>query len=95
MKKNGLVIPYLIFARDTVRPERVITSGKRGTKRKGYRDYQIYLRPHNIKYKKITSELEEIILDLRLSKRFGCNRIKFRLRKVVGISLTTALSTRC
>jgi len=47
-------------------------------------------RPHNIKYKKITSEIEETILDLRLTKRFGCsNRIKFRLRKVIGISLST------
>ena len=46
-------------------------------------------RPHNIRYKKVTSELEQTILDLRLSKRFGCNRIKFRLRKVVGISLST------
>ena len=41
-------------------------------------------RPHKINYRKITSELEEIILDLRLSKRFGCNKIRFRLRKVVG-----------
>jgi transposase InsO family protein len=46
-------------------------------------------RPHTIKYKKITPGLEETILDLRLTKRFGCNRIKFRLRKVVGISLST------
>ena len=46
-------------------------------------------RPHNIKYKKIISEIQETILDLRLSKRFGCNRIKFRLRKVVGISLNS------
>ena len=46
-------------------------------------------RPHNINYKKITPELEETILDLRLTKRFGCNRIKFRLRRVVGISLST------
>ena len=46
-------------------------------------------RPHNINYKKITPELEETILDLRLTKRFGCNRIKFRLRKVIGISLST------
>jgi transposase len=46
-------------------------------------------RPHKINYRKITSELEQTILDLRLSKRFGCNRIKFRLRKVVGISLST------
>ena len=46
-------------------------------------------RPHNIKYKKITSEVEETILDLRLAKRFGCNRIKFRLRRVIGLSLST------
>jgi transposase InsO family protein len=46
-------------------------------------------RPHNIKYRKVTSEIQETILDLRLTKRFGCNRIKFRLRKVVGISLST------
>ena len=46
-------------------------------------------RPHNTTCRKVTSEIEETILDLRLSKRFGCNRIKFRLRKVVGISLST------
>ena len=46
-------------------------------------------RPHNIKYKKVTREIEETILDLRLTKRFGCSRIKFRLRKLVGISLST------
>jgi hypothetical protein len=31
-------------------------------------------RPHNIKYKKVTSEIQETILDLRLTKRFGCIR---------------------
>ena len=47
-------------------------------------------RPHNISHKKkITSEIQETILDLRLSKRFGCNRIKFRLKRIVGISLST------
>ncbi|MFZ1875614.1 MAG: helix-turn-helix domain-containing protein, partial [Nitrososphaeraceae archaeon] len=46
-------------------------------------------RPHNIKYKKITSELQETILDLRLTKRFGCNRIKFRLKRSIGLSLST------
>jgi transposase InsO family protein len=46
-------------------------------------------RPHNINYKKVTSEIQETILDLRLSKRLGCNRIKFRLRRIVGISLST------
>jgi transposase InsO family protein len=46
-------------------------------------------RPHNIGYRKVTSEVEETILDLRLTKRFGCNRIKFRLRRIIGISLST------
>lgn|SRR5574341_891803 len=46
-------------------------------------------RPHTIKYKKVTSEIQETILDLRLTKRFGCNRIKFRLRRVIGLSLST------
>src|SRR5215213_8967239 len=46
-------------------------------------------RPHNIRYRKVTSEIEETILDLRLSKRFGCNRIKFRLKRVIGLSLST------
>jgi transposase len=48
-------------------------------------------RPHNIKYKKVTSEIqEEAILDLRLTKRFGCNnRIKFRLKRITGLSLST------
>ena len=46
-------------------------------------------RPHNIKYKKVTSEIQETILDLRLTKRFGCNRIKFRLKRTIGLSLST------
>ena len=46
-------------------------------------------RPHTIKYKKITSEVEETILDLRLAKRFGCKRIKFRLKRTIGLSLST------
>jgi transposase len=46
-------------------------------------------RPHTIKYKKITPEIEDTILDLRLTKRFGCNRIKFRLKRIIGISLST------
>jgi transposase len=45
-------------------------------------------RPHNINYKKVTSEVEKTILDLRLTKRFGCNRIKFRLRRIIGVSLS-------
>jgi transposase InsO family protein len=46
-------------------------------------------RPHNIKYKKIIPEIQETILDLRLTKRFGCNRIKFRLKRIIGLSLST------
>jgi transposase len=46
-------------------------------------------RPHNIMYRKVTSETEETILDLRLTKRVGCNRIKFRLKRVIGLSLST------
>jgi transposase InsO family protein len=46
-------------------------------------------RPHNIKYRKVTSEIQETILDLRLAKRFGCNRIKFRLKRIIGLSLST------
>jgi len=46
-------------------------------------------RPHNIKYNKLTSEIQETILDLRLTKRFGCSRIKFRLKRSIGLSLST------
>jgi hypothetical protein len=35
--------------------------------------------PHTVRYKKITTEIEETILDLRLRNRFGCYRIGFRL----------------
>ncbi|CAN5846630.1 hypothetical protein BH23THE1_BH23THE1_31770 [soil metagenome] len=34
MKRNGLVILYLIFAKGTIHPERVTTSGRIGIKRK-------------------------------------------------------------
>ena len=34
MKKNGLVNPYLIFAKDTIHLERVTTNGRTGIKRK-------------------------------------------------------------
>ena len=46
-------------------------------------------RPHNIKHKKVSPEVEETIIDLRLTKRFGCSRIKFRLRRIIGLSLST------
>ncbi len=44
-------------------------------------------RPCNITGK-ITEEMEETILDLRLNKRFGANRIRFRLKRL-GISLSS------
>ena len=43
MKRSGLVIPCQLFARDMVFPERLTTSGKIGTIRKGSMDYQISL----------------------------------------------------
>jgi len=42
--------------------------------------------PRTIKYK-VTQETEETIIDLRL-KRFGCNRIRFRLKRL-GVSLSS------
>ena len=39
---------------------------------------------------KITKELEETILDLRLNKRFGANRIRFRLKRL-EISLSSRI----
>jgi transposase len=46
-------------------------------------------RPYNIKFRKVTSQIQEAILDLRLTKRFGCNKIKFRLKRIIGLSLST------
>ena len=71
---------YLLFAKDTVPPERVTTGGRI----EGLLDAS--RRPHNIRYRKVTSEIQETILDLRLTKRFGSNRIKFRLKRMIGLS---------
>jgi transposase InsO family protein len=46
-------------------------------------------RPRNIKYRKITPEVEKAMLDLRISKIFGCRRIKFRLKRTMNLSLST------
>jgi transposase InsO family protein len=46
-------------------------------------------RPYNIKFRKVTSQIQEAILDLRLTKRFGSNKIKFRLKRIIGLSLST------
>src|SRR5574342_935548 len=44
---------------------------------------------HNIQPGKVTKEIEQEILDLRITKRFGCNRIRFRLKRLKQISLST------
>ena len=44
-------------------------------------------KPHNIR-NKVTNEIEEMIIDLGLNKRFDANRIRFRLR-ILGISLSS------
>ena len=46
-------------------------------------------KPHNIKYVKVTEELEKIILELRLNSRFGPRRIKFRSKRKYEVSLGT------
>src|SRR5574342_360887 len=46
-------------------------------------------KPHNIQPGKVTKEIEQKILDLRITKRFGCNRIRFRLKRLKEISLST------
>ena len=38
-------------------------------------------KPRNIKYVKVTEELEKLILELRLNNKFGPMRIKYRLKK--------------
>jgi len=38
-------------------------------------------KPRNIKYVKVTGELEKLILELRLNNKFGPMRIKYRLKK--------------
>ena len=48
-------------------------------------------KPHNIQPGKVTKEIEEQILDLRITKRFGCNRIRFRLKRLKEISLSTKI----
>ena len=51
--------------------------------------YGIKVEPHNIQSGKVTNEIEQEILDLRITKRFGCNRIRFRLKRLKQISLST------
>jgi transposase len=46
-------------------------------------------KPHNIKYVKVTEELEKLILELRLNSRLGPMRIKYRLKRKYEVSLST------
>ncbi|HEX5187252.1 MAG TPA: hypothetical protein VFV86_10220 [Nitrososphaeraceae archaeon] len=46
-------------------------------------------KPHNIHLEKVTKEIEEEILYLRTTKRFGWSRIKFRLKRLKETTLTT------
>ena len=45
-------------------------------------------KPHNIQPGKVTKEIEQEILYLRTTKRFGCKRIRFRLKRLKEISLS-------
>jgi hypothetical protein len=45
--------------------------------------------PHNIGYKKAISEVEYAVFNLGITKRFGCNRIKFWSEIIIGSSLST------
>jgi hypothetical protein len=82
------------YVGDKVYPERLTTGRITDSNRKELKVIRNLKKTCNIIYKKITPELKEIILDLRLTKRFGCNRIKFRLRKIVGFSLNTRTRLR-
>ena len=46
-------------------------------------------KPHNIQSVKVTNDIEQEIMDLRITKRFGCNRIRFKLKRLKEISLST------
>ena len=48
-------------------------------------------KPHNIQPGKVTKEIEQEIINLRTIKRFGCNRIKFRLKRLKEVSLSTKI----
>jgi len=46
-------------------------------------------KPHNIQPGKVPKEVEQEIINLRTTKRFGCNRIRFRLKRLKELSLST------
>ena len=45
-------------------------------------------KPHNIQSAKVTNEIEQEIMDLRITKRFGCGRIRFRLKRLHELALS-------
>lgn len=65
MRKNGLVVNlYIVFVKDRIHQEKVITNGKNTYKEKSISFIKYFSkRPHNIKYKKITSKVEETKFD--------------------------------
>ena len=84
---NGLVTPSLVFVKNTMYPEKTYYKWKNRYNREGVAGlYDQSRAPRTIKYK-VTQEIEETIIDLRL-KRFGCNRIRFRLKRL-GVSLSS------
>ena len=90
MRKNGLGGTVSIICKRYGVSRKTYDKWNNRYKRKGIEGLSdTSRRPHKINYRKITSEIQETILDLRFTKRFGWSRIKFRLRKVIGISLST------
>ena len=62
----------LLFVKDMVYPGRRTYKWNNRYKRKGIEGLSdTSRRPHKINYRKITSEIQETILDLRFTKRFG------------------------
>ena len=74
---------------DTRYLESRTTSGRTGTLKYGINGlWDKNRKPHNIQPEKVTNEIEHEILYLRINKRFGCNRIRFRLKRLNEISLS-------
>jgi len=69
VKKNGLVTSYLIFVRVLRRTYHKRKSRYKHKRIEGLSDTEItdISRIHNMKYKRVISEVEETIIDLRLT----------------------------
>jgi transposase len=91
MRKNGLEIDTVtdICARYHISTKTYYKWKKRYLKYgiDGLKDRS--RKPHNIQPVKVTKEIEQQILNLRITKRFGCNRIRFRLKRLKEISFST------